>query len=74
VKEAVKEAAVARKRAAKQNAGAGKKRRKVAKQQPGPSPDMPENTLEVEDLFTDGAGAGGVFDTPGLTEWLGLGF
>jgi hypothetical protein len=76
---AVKEEA-ARKRAAKQLAGKGKKRRKagngagkVAKQQPGPSSDMPENALEVEDLFTDGAGAGGdVFDVLGLADWLGL--
>jgi hypothetical protein len=37
VKEAVKEAAAARKRAAQQNTGAGKKRRKVAKPQPEPS-------------------------------------
>jgi hypothetical protein len=75
VKEAKQEAA-ARKRAAKQNAGAGKKKRKVAKPQPGPSLCAAENALEVEDLFTDmtdGAGAGGA-DVLGLADWLGREF
>jgi hypothetical protein len=77
VKEAKQEAA-ARKRAAKENAGAGKKKRKVAKPQPGPSSGVAENALEVEDLFTDGAGmvagAGGACDFLGLADWLGQEF
>jgi hypothetical protein len=70
----VKEASAARKRAAKQNAGAGKKRRKVAKPQPGPSSDVAQNALEVEDLFTDGAGAGAACDALDLADWLGQEF
>jgi hypothetical protein len=54
VKEAVKEAAAARKRAAQQNTGAGKKRRKVAKPQPEPSSGVTENTLEAERKCTEG--------------------
>jgi hypothetical protein len=33
----------------------------VAKPQPGQSSGGTENALEVEDLFTDGAGAGGAY-------------
>jgi hypothetical protein len=36
---------------------------------------MPKNALEVEDLFTDGAGAGGgAGDDIDPADWFGFGF